>query len=87
MPAFCDVALPVPLDRVFTYKVGETEPAVGVRVLVPFRNEKLSGVVVRVHDEPPPVDAKPMLSVLDEEPVLSPELMALGRWIAEIVGR
>jgi primosomal protein N' (replication factor Y) len=82
MPAFCDVALPVPLDRVFTYKVGETEPAVGVRVLVPFRNEKLSGVVVRVHDEPPPVDAKPMLSVLDEEPVLSPELMALGRWIA-----
>src|ERR1700728_941123 len=82
MPAFCDVALPVPLDRVFTYKVGETEPAVGVRVLVPFRNEKLSGVVVRVHDEPPPVDAKPMLSVLDEEPVLSPELMELGRWIA-----
>jgi primosomal protein N' (replication factor Y) len=83
MPAFCDVALPVPLDRVFTYRVGDIEPAVGVRVLVPFRNEKLAGVVVRVHDEPPPVEAKPMLAILDAEPVLSPDLMELGRWIAQ----
>jgi primosomal protein N' (replication factor Y) (superfamily II helicase) len=82
MSQFCDVALPVPLDRVFTYAAGSSDPAVGARVLVPFRNEKLAGVVVRLHDDPPPVEAKPMLSVLDEEPVLSPELMELGRWIA-----
>jgi primosomal protein N' (replication factor Y) (superfamily II helicase) len=82
MPQFCDVALPVPLDRVFTYASAGSDPAVGVRVLVPFRNEKLAGVVVRLHDDPPPVEAKPMLSVLDEEPVLSAELMDLGRWIA-----
>jgi primosomal protein N' (replication factor Y) len=83
MPQFCDVALPVPLDRVFTYSLGDTNPPVGARVLVPFRNEKLAGVVVRVHDEPPPVEAKPLLAVLDEEPVLSPDLMELGRWIAQ----
>lgn len=83
MPAFCDVAVPVPLDRVFTYAVGETVPVEGARVLVPFRNEKLAGVVVRVHDEPPPVEAKPLLGVLDAEPVLSAELMELGRWIAQ----
>jgi len=83
MPEFCDVALPVPLDRVFTYSLGDTNPPVGARVLVPFRNEKLAGVVVRVHDEPPPVEAKPLLMVLDEEPVLSPDLMELGRWIAQ----
>ena len=82
MSQFCDVALPVPLDRVFTYAAGSSDPAVGARVLVPFRNEKLAGVVVRLHDDPPPVEAKPMLSVLDEEPVLSTELMDLGRWIA-----
>jgi len=42
MPSFCDVALPVPLDRVFTYIVnGEVEvPSIGCRVIVPFRNEK-----------------------------------------------
>jgi primosomal protein N' (replication factor Y) len=83
MPAYCDVAVPVPLDRVFTYAAGDAAPVVGARVLVPFRNEKLAGVVVRIHDEPPPVAAKPLLAVLDVEPVLSAELMELGRWIAQ----
>jgi primosomal protein N' (replication factor Y) len=83
MPAFCDVAVPVPLDRVFTYAVGDATPVVGARVLVPFRNEKLAGVVVKVHDDPPPVEAKPLLGVLDSEPVLSPQLLELGQWIAQ----
>jgi primosomal protein N' (replication factor Y) len=83
MPAFCDVAVPVPLDRVFTYAVGDAAPVVGARVLVPFRNEKLAGVVVKVHDDPPPVEAKPLLAVLDSEPVLSPQLLELGQWIAQ----
>ena len=83
MPAFCDVAVPVPLDRAFTYALGEQVPAVGARVLVSFRNEKLAGVVVRVHNEPPAVETKPLLCVLDEEPVLSPQLLELGQWIAQ----
>jgi primosomal protein N' (replication factor Y) len=83
MSQFCDVALPVPLDRVFTYSLGESHPDIGARVLVPFRNEKLAGVVMRLHDEPLPVEAKPLISVLDEEPVLSPQLMELGKWIAQ----
>src|ERR1700733_10098717 len=83
MHVYCDVALPVPLDRVFTYLGGDTPPSVGARVLVPFRNEKLAGGVMRVHDDRPPVEAKPLLSVLDEQPVFSPELMELGLWIAQ----
>src|SRR5581483_5688084 len=83
MTAFCDVALPVPLDRSFTYAVGAAHLCVGARVLVPFRNEKLAGVVVRLHDEPPPVDARPLLAVLDDEPVITPELMELALWIAQ----
>ncbi|MGB6133039.1 MAG: primosomal protein N' [Acidobacteriaceae bacterium] len=83
MPAFCDVAVPVPLDRLFTYSVGELVPVVGARVLVPFRNEKLAGVVVRLHDDPPSVETKPLLGLLDAEPVLSSQLMDLGRWIAD----
>ncbi len=82
MAPFCDVALPVPLDRVWTYGCGEPAPAVGARVLVPFRNEKMSGIVVRLHAEPPPVEAKPVLAVLDREPVVAPELMQLAEWIA-----
>ncbi len=59
MPAFCDVAVPVPLDAHFTYRIDASHPPVlGGRVIVPFRNEKLIGVVTRLHDEPPPVEAK-----------------------------
>ena len=50
MPAFCDVALPLPLDTVFTYRVNGQQPVVGGRVLVPFRTERLPGVVVALHD-------------------------------------
>ena len=83
MPAFCDVALPVPLDRAFTYALNGETPGVGCRVLVPFRNEKLAGVVVRVHDQAPPVEAKPLLSILDPEPIVSGSLLELGEWIAQ----
>ncbi len=80
---FCDVALPVPLDRVWTYSCPETDPpAVGVRVLVPFRNEKMSGIVTRVHSDPPPVEAKPILAVMDREAAIAPHLMQLAEWIA-----
>ena len=41
MPEFCDVALAVPLDMMFTYRVPvETAPVVGGRVLVPFRQQR-----------------------------------------------
>jgi primosomal protein N' (replication factor Y) len=84
MPEFCDVALPVPLDMVFTYRVpAETAPVVGGRVLVPFRQQRLTGVVVELHDRKPTVKIKPILSVLDEAPVLDEQLLRLGRWIAD----
>src|SRR5215471_6349544 len=84
MPSsFCDVALPVPLDMVFTYRLAEDLPAVGARVLVPFRELRLSGVVTDVHDRQPSMQAKTVLQVLDAEPVLDPILIKLGRWIAQ----
>ncbi|HTZ96800.1 MAG TPA: primosomal protein N' [Terriglobales bacterium] len=83
MPEFCDVALPVPLDVVFTYALPEgMQPVVGGRVLVPFRKQRLSGVVTSLHDSPPKVQAKNILSVLDASPVLGSELLQLGKWIA-----
>ena len=84
MATFCDVVLPVPLDRAFTYKLkDDTDPPVGGRVVVPFRNEKLIGVVTRLHDEAPPVEARLIEAVLDQEPILSAELMELAAWIAQ----
>jgi primosomal protein N' (replication factor Y) len=85
VPAYADVALPVPLDQVFTYAVNGIAPALGARVLVPFSGQKLMGVVMRLHDEAPPADieVKTIQQVLDPEAVLPDELMQLARWIAQ----
>jgi len=83
MPAYCDVALPVPLDRAFTYALNGEVLGVGCRVLVPFRNEKLAGVVMRVHDDAPPVEAKALIAILDREAIVSGPLLELARWMAQ----
>jgi primosomal protein N' (replication factor Y) len=83
---YCDVSLPVPLDQTFTYRLPETlrhrvQP--GCRVLVPFGTRKLTGVVVKLHDEPSDGPLKEVLRLVDEEPVLDTELLALGGWISQ----
>jgi primosomal protein N' (replication factor Y) len=84
MPAFCDVAVPVPLDMAFTYLVpADAAPVVGGRVLVPFRQQRMTGIVVELHDRKPSVTAKSILAVLDATPVLDEQLLRLGRWIAD----
>src|ERR1700758_3835902 len=84
MSEFCDVALPVPLDTAFSYRVPDgMEPAIGGRVLVPFRQQRMSGIVVDLHDRKPPVQTKNVVSVLDPAPVLDEQLMRLGKWIAD----
>lgn len=91
MTQFCDIALPVPLDTTFTYRVpggdglsGDgMQPVIGGRVLVPFREQRLSGVVVALHDREPAVKTKAVLQVLDSAPVLDESLMRLARWISE----
>ena len=84
MPEFCDVALPVPLDTVFTYRIPDgMQPVVGGRVLVPFRQQRLSGIVTELHDRKPKVATKNVISVLDPVPVLDEQLLRLGKWIAD----
>ena len=81
---YCDVSLPVPLDQPFTYSLPETlrhRVRAGSRLVVPFGSRKLTGVILRCHDEKPAVATRDALRLIDSEPVLSAELLALGRWI------
>src|ERR1035437_8736000 len=82
---FCDVSVPAPLDQPFTYALPETlrhRARPGCRILVPFGPRKLTGVILRCHDDPPSMPAREALRLIDSEPVLHGELMALGPWIA-----
>lgn len=85
MPRFAEVAVPVPLDQPFTYSLPLTlqhRVKPGCRVIVPFGPRKLTGIVVGVHDDPPDGAARDVFRLLDEEPVLEPHLIGLGRWVA-----
>jgi primosomal protein N' (replication factor Y) len=85
MPAYCEVALPVPLDKPFTYAVREGQrPRRGARVIAPFRNEKLIGVVTGLSDvAPADFEVRYLEAVLDEEPLLSDSLLELAEWMAQ----
>ncbi len=86
MPIYCDVALPVPIDSLFTYTVDGQAPEPGARVLVSFRREQMLGVVVRLHQNVSAAltaQLKPILRVVDAEPVLASEMLELGQWIAQ----
>jgi primosomal protein N' (replication factor Y) (superfamily II helicase) len=84
MPQFCDVAVPGPFDAAFTYRIPDgMAPVVGGRVLVPFRQRRVSGIVTELHDRTPKVEAKNVISLLDAAPALDDQLLRLGKWIAD----
>ncbi|MGA9061241.1 MAG: primosomal protein N' [Terracidiphilus sp.] len=85
MAAYCEVALPVPLEHTFTYGVREGQsPQRGARVIVPFRNEKLIGVVTAIDAKAPAdFEVRYLEAVLDEEPLLSEHLLELAQWTAQ----
>jgi len=58
MALFCDVALAVPLDMTFTYAIPRHGAGGRGRVLVPFRQQRLSGIVVELHDRTPQVSSQ-----------------------------
>jgi primosomal protein N' (replication factor Y) len=89
-PQVFRVALDMPLRRVFDYLPPESpETALraqpGTRVRVPFGRQRLVGVVMEVADssELPAERLKPILEVLDPQPILDPAALGLLRWAAE----
>ena len=79
-----DVALPLPIPRPFTYRLETGPVAEGTRVLVPFGRRCLVGWVAGpAAGAPDPARVRPVLRVLDAEPSVPPELLALCRWVAD----
>ncbi|MEK6755558.1 MAG: primosomal protein N' [Bacteroidota bacterium] len=81
-----DIALPVPLDKTFTYITPpELQPLAkaGSRVLVTFGKKTLSGVIVGFPAVAPVQGLKPLIDLLDAEPTFSEEMLRLTRWMSE----
>ena len=81
---FADIVFPTAVRRVFTYQLPDSESAdalIGKRVWAPLRNYFAIGVIVKVHDQAPEFETRPIRRVLDETPVISKELLELTQWI------
>ncbi len=74
-------------DKLYSYRWPETfgQPQVGVRVLVPFGggNSRRQGLVVSCGQQAEVKRLKAVAEVLDEQPLLSEELVALARFLQE----
>ena len=80
-----EIAVMAAMRHTLTYLVPDSltiQP--GQRVQVPLATRKATGIVLRAGSTlPPGIQARPILRVLDDEPVLTPELLELGLWIAD----
>ena len=74
-------------DKLYSYLWPETlgTPQVGVRVLVPFGggNRTRQGVVMACVEQEEAAGLKAVLSVMDVQPLLSPEMVALAQFMQE----
>ncbi len=85
---FADILLPLPLPGYFTYRVPAElngRMQTGIRVVVPFGPRKVySGLVRKIHHTPPQkFQAKYILSVLDEAPLVFEKQFEFWEWIAD----
>ena len=95
LPAYVEAVLPVPVRRVFTYRIPEplrAEIKLGARLKVPFGKRNMTGYAVALHDELPAdieFDLSKMKDIIeisdpsDDAPLITPEILKLTQWTAD----
>jgi len=95
---YIQVAVPVPVDKLFTYEVPEelqSSADIGKRVVVPFGNRQKTGFIVEFtelkkyigktawkYDGKPPQIRK-ITKIIDDVPLVDDSMLKLTRWIAD----
>lgn len=85
---FAAILLPVPIPKLFTYRVPRIlrdKILVGQRAIVQFGDRKiLTGLIFTINNQPPTEhEAKYILEILDDYPVVTPVQLKLFQWIAD----
>jgi primosomal protein N' (replication factor Y) (superfamily II helicase) len=91
-PEYAEVAVPLRLMQTFTYRLPlalRAEAQLGSRLLVPFGRKRITGYIVALLEELDPAsdlkeeEVKEAEELLDAEPLLTPEILEITRWVAE----
>jgi primosomal protein N' (replication factor Y) len=86
LPAIAQVAVELPLETPLDYQIPPAlrpRCCVGQRVLVPVGQRQLLGYIIGLTRTSAVSDLRELLEVLDDTPLLTPELLRLTRWVAE----
>ena len=74
------------IDKTFTYAVPDgliEEIEIGKRVIVPFGKQTLEGFVLGTNNDKLDYEVKDILSIVDENPILTEEMIKLGSYISK----
>ena len=85
---FAELLLPVPIPKLFTYRIPfalNDFVKIGQRAIVQFGDRKiLTGIIISLHETPSKeYEAKYILEILDEFPIVSDQQLKLYHWIAD----
>lgn len=88
MTLYADVHLPLPLERGFTYIIPSAlhqKTKIGSRVLVSFKQNTLTGFVVKLRKRRPEKDVqfKEIIGLLDETPVFSSSFLSFTQKLSK----
>ncbi len=86
MSQYVEVITSLPIDRAFQYKVTGREtypPEIGKRAHISFGSTKRIGYIVKLESESQVEDPKPLIDVIDKEPIFTAEMIELAGWIRD----
>lgn len=84
---FVEVILPLAISKAYTYRVPfelNEQVEIGKRVVVQFGKSKIyTAIIYQISEQPPQgYDAKYLIDVLDEKPIVHPDQLRLWEWMA-----
>ena len=89
---YAEVAIPLRVMQTFTYRLPvalQRDAQVGSRLLVPFGRKRMTGYIVALHHELDRAaelnesELKEAEELLDAEPLVTPEILEITRWVAD----
>lgn len=88
MPTYLEIAVNVPqVSGVFHYHTPtdlENQVGIGFLVLAPFGRRTVQGVILGIIDQPEVAQTRPIIDLLDNKPVLTPEQISLAQHLSKI---
>ncbi len=83
---YAEIIIPLHLPKNYTWKIPEefyVKAFIGVRVEVELRRKKYTGIIYKITEDAPEFEAKDILNILDDAPIIYPIQLQLWEWIAQ----